>query len=77
MAAYQLIVSFVPQRLAGKVLLTSSAFDAFACLKKKYGKLSRDQIKALTENIERKKLDRLEVVVLKVSTNMWKPSSAA
>ncbi len=60
MAAYQLIVSSVPQRLAGEVLLTSSAFDAFACLKKKYSKLSRDQIKALTENIERKKLEKLD-----------------
>ncbi|KAH9387535.1 hypothetical protein TYRP_008724 [Tyrophagus putrescentiae] len=60
MAAYQLIVNSVPQRLAGEVLLTSSAFDAFACLKKKYGKLSRDQIKALTENIERTKLSKLD-----------------
>lgn len=60
LVAYQIIAGAVPQRLARNVLLTENAYEAFDALKKKYGKLCRDQIKILSESIERKKLESFD-----------------
>ncbi|KAH9409194.1 hypothetical protein TYRP_023714, partial [Tyrophagus putrescentiae] len=60
MAAYQLIVSSVPSHLAGNVLTTDNAFEAFKSLKEKYGTPSWEKLQMLRDKALHQKLTNLE-----------------
>ncbi|KAH9388757.1 hypothetical protein TYRP_008102 [Tyrophagus putrescentiae] len=58
--AYRLIVKTVPRHLAGSVLTTDSAFEAFKNLKEKYGVPSWEQLQMLKDKALRQRLTNFE-----------------
>ena len=60
LTAYRLIVKTVPKHLAGNVLTTDNAFEAFKNLKDKYGTPSWEKLQMLKDRILRLKVTSFE-----------------